>query len=438
MENVDSAGRRWSRSFLRSLAACMFLLRMQDLLAQMSPATLPNLTVSMGGEIFAIVAQDDGKVILGGDFTSVNGVRRTHLARVNPNGSLDVTWSPNPDGVVSNLVLNGSDLYVSGAFTHIGGEVRSNLAKLSILDAGLADPLWAPQPNGPVYCLALAGSNLYVGGGVTHIGGVDCNGAARISAQGDGSASWTVDAGGGQILSMVATAEHVFLGGSFTTINGVPRRNLAKLTAIDGAVNADWDPRPDADVNVLTLSGSFLVLGGQFGSLGGAPSGAPLVLQTNLAKVNSSGQGAADTHSRPHISLSCTNARIYSVMSDESYIYVTGQFENAGGLPRQGIARFGILDGLVDNNWVPAIRTFNRLCVLNDCWYPLCRSFDGDFVRVRTLVRVHSGIYAGGGFSLVGDAVALRAASLDAVSGAPAIAFSVQTCRQIPTRSSGL
>src|SRR5947208_1377107 len=71
-----------ARCFIHS---CFCLLPAGVLLGQNSPATLPNVRISSGGFVFAIAVQNDGKVIIGGSFTSVNGVARTNLARINAN-----------------------------------------------------------------------------------------------------------------------------------------------------------------------------------------------------------------------------------------------------------------------------------------------------------------------------------------------------------------
>src|SRR6266516_7305376 len=51
---------------------------------QNSAATLPNIRISSGGQVTAMVPQEDGKLIIAGSFTSVNEVARTNLARINP------------------------------------------------------------------------------------------------------------------------------------------------------------------------------------------------------------------------------------------------------------------------------------------------------------------------------------------------------------------
>ena len=43
------------------------------------------------GSVFAVSVQSDGKIILGGGFTMINGVTRSYIARLNADGTLDTT-----------------------------------------------------------------------------------------------------------------------------------------------------------------------------------------------------------------------------------------------------------------------------------------------------------------------------------------------------------
>src|SRR5437879_2843010 len=81
-------------SLLRAVVVWSFLFRALSPSAQTSPATLPNIQISSAGRVNAIVVQEGGKVIIGGDFSSVNGVPRQNIARINANGSVDETWNP--------------------------------------------------------------------------------------------------------------------------------------------------------------------------------------------------------------------------------------------------------------------------------------------------------------------------------------------------------
>src|SRR6478609_7230404 len=64
----------------------------------------PGLGVN--GALNAVVVQADGKVIIGGQFTTVRGLLRTNLARLNADGSGDATFNPaNEFDLVDSLVL---------------------------------------------------------------------------------------------------------------------------------------------------------------------------------------------------------------------------------------------------------------------------------------------------------------------------------------------
>ena len=48
----------------------------------------------VNGTVNAVVVQPDGKVIIGGEFTTVKGLARTNIARLNADGSGDPTFNP--------------------------------------------------------------------------------------------------------------------------------------------------------------------------------------------------------------------------------------------------------------------------------------------------------------------------------------------------------
>jgi hypothetical protein len=61
------------------------------------PASHHNVDVCNGFaganlDVEALAVQSDGRVLIGGDFTTVNGVSRGRIARLNADGSLDTTF----------------------------------------------------------------------------------------------------------------------------------------------------------------------------------------------------------------------------------------------------------------------------------------------------------------------------------------------------------
>ncbi|HEY3863552.1 MAG TPA: protein kinase [Verrucomicrobiae bacterium] len=85
------------------------------------------------GPVAAVAEQGDGRIIVGGSFTSFNGVGRNGLARLNPDGSLDAAFAPKILGGAVRKVLVQPDgkILVAGRFTNVEGAARPKLARLN-------------------------------------------------------------------------------------------------------------------------------------------------------------------------------------------------------------------------------------------------------------------------------------------------------------------
>lgn len=142
--------------------------------------------------ISSVALQPDGKVLIGGSFTSVNGTNRQGTARLNANGSLDSSFNPGTgvNGTVYSVVLqkNGKVL-IGGLFTNVNGTNRNNIARLNA-DGGL-DNTFNPGTgaNGVVRSIALQpDGNAVIGGEFITVNGVIRPYVARL--YGDASRPW--------------------------------------------------------------------------------------------------------------------------------------------------------------------------------------------------------------------------------------------------------
>ncbi|HET6602985.1 MAG TPA: hypothetical protein VFG21_02055, partial [Xanthomonadaceae bacterium] len=164
-----------------------------------APAAAPEIELRVTGTVEVIVPYGTGYVI-GGNFTQINGSDRRNIALVDASGALAdggfvAGWATaGADATVRALAVSGDELFAGGDFTSFGGQSRSFVAKVSLLD-GSVDADFQPAPNGVVRALAL-------------------------------------DAGRGQ----------VFLGGTFTAVDGSARDRAAKVDADDGILVAGWIP----------------------------------------------------------------------------------------------------------------------------------------------------------------------------------------------------
>ena len=141
-------------------------------------------TISTGA-IESVVIQPDGKVVIGGDFTRINEASRGRIARLNADGSLDTSFNP---GAGANAVVYAlaqqvdGKILVGGGFTSIAGTNRSGIARLNT--DGSLDLTFdiGTGTDGPVYTIALtADEHVTIGGDFTVVNGVARRGIARLN-----------------------------------------------------------------------------------------------------------------------------------------------------------------------------------------------------------------------------------------------------------------
>jgi uncharacterized delta-60 repeat protein len=93
------------------------------------------------GSATTVVAQPNGKVLIGGKFEVVNGFLRNSIARVNPGGSLDTTFNPPPltdnprsilpSGVEAIALQPDGKIIIAGTFSITGINLRAPIVRLN-------------------------------------------------------------------------------------------------------------------------------------------------------------------------------------------------------------------------------------------------------------------------------------------------------------------
>jgi uncharacterized delta-60 repeat protein len=97
----------------------------------------PGTSNGFDGAVNSIALQDDGRIIVGGAFTSYNGVPRNFLARLDPDGALDESFNAasGPSGPLSKvLLLPNNRLLIAGAFDSFDGIPQGNISRLLLVD----------------------------------------------------------------------------------------------------------------------------------------------------------------------------------------------------------------------------------------------------------------------------------------------------------------
>ncbi len=195
------------------------------------------------GTVEAILAQPDGKILIAGDFQAVGGAFREGVARLNADGTLDNGFQPpSISGGTVYALEPGEDgkIYIGGEFDDIAGSGRRYFARLNA-DGSLDNSLEDLQLTGPVYAIThqWGMGRLYLGGDFSLPDSSAHLRVIRLFA--DGSVDTTfrgIVAGSDdstRVTSLAATPDGgVLIGGSFTTILGAPpnfysRKNFARL-----------------------------------------------------------------------------------------------------------------------------------------------------------------------------------------------------------------
>src|SRR6266566_3383021 len=150
-------------------------------------SALDGFDPNANGAVHAVVVQPDGKILIGGDFTTLspNGgpaVTRNYIARLNPDGTLDTAFDPNANSSVYAIAVQADGkILAGGLFSSIGGQTRNHIARLDAT-TGLADS-FDPNANIDVYSIAVqADGKILAGGLFSSIGGQTRNHIARLDA----------------------------------------------------------------------------------------------------------------------------------------------------------------------------------------------------------------------------------------------------------------
>ena len=134
-----------------------------------------------------VIVQPDGKILIGGGITQVNGVNRNLIARLNADGSLDTTFTPNPDGLIlTDMVLQpDGKILVSRSPTVVqGNPVPANIARLNF-DGSLDSSFTTTAEQVLIQAIALqTDGKILVGGTFSTYKGAARNGVARLNTTG--------------------------------------------------------------------------------------------------------------------------------------------------------------------------------------------------------------------------------------------------------------
>ncbi len=240
--------------------------------------------------VYSLTIQPDGKILVGGDFTSYSGVTANYIIRLNSDGSIDNTFVTgtgfNQPVITITLQPNGKIL-VGGAFTSYSGITSNRIIRLN--SDGSIDNTFVTGTGFDFYVYSLtiqSDSKILVGGYFTSYSGVTANYIIRLNSDGSIDNTFVTDTGfDGNIEAIVIQSDSkILVGGVFTTYSGVTANRIIRLNS-DGSIDNTFVTGTGFDGNIGTIAlqpDDKILVGGQFISYSG-------VTANYIIRLNSDG-----------------------------------------------------------------------------------------------------------------------------------------------------
>lgn len=338
----------------------------------LTTGALTGFTHSLNGRGRVVVASPDGsRIYVGGDFTSVDGTARGHLAAFDTaTGALVPGFAPALNSGVRALAASASTVYAGGTFTAVGSAVRTRLAAFTAAGALTS---WAPSADAVVAAMTLTPdrSKVVVGGSFASLGGAPAYGLGAVDATTGAAVRWASQSSAfpirdygtnAGITSLSADATSVYLTGFNYGAKARPGgfEGRAAISPADGSLR--WANDCHGDSYSAIPLGSVLYSVGHphdcqpagyfpqtttpqralaetliathrdgpathdYTSHEGEPASDQLVWYPTLTPGTYTGQGQA----------------AWSVTGNASYVSLGGEFTAVNGVRQQGLARFAV------------------------------------------------------------------------------------------------
>lgn len=347
--------------------------------------------------VYSVALQNDGKILIGGNFTSYNGTNVNRVARLNSDGTLDTTFNTgtgSANAIRNITVQNDGKILIGGEFSAFNGTAAGRLIRLN--EDGSIDPGFNPGGiggnSGGIFSIKIQPDNkILIGGTFTQFNGISQNGIARLNTDGTIDTTLTIGNGtSGELSSIEIDANgNILIAGSFTHYNLVPRRYLTRISStgeLDYTFNPETGVNGSVYTNIQQPDGKILI-GGYFSYVNGAPV-------RNLARLNL--DGSVDTTFDTGEGPRGTGIVERIALQDDGKILIGGYFSTYDGIARERIARLNP-DGSLDETFNPGTGAAGNSPRINSIAIQpdgkiliggLFESFNG--TAIKSIVRLNS------------------------------------------------
>jgi uncharacterized delta-60 repeat protein len=256
-----------------------------------------------GDSIRSLAIQADGRVLVGGYFTTVGGTPRASLVRLNADGSVDAGFTPALTGdgifyVASIVVQPDGKILIGGSFKGVGGALRFDIARLNAdgsSDTAFNQGTGAQRTDqlnfsyGANDIKLLPDGKIYFIDQAAYYNGTPTGEVVRLNANGtrDTGFALAVNQVGVNGLAVQADGKVIAVGRGKNYTAGFPViRNGAVRLNTDGSIDTTLSPvgieNGKQVYGIVIQSDGKLVLAGNFATFSGTAKNAIVRLQNTL------------------------------------------------------------------------------------------------------------------------------------------------------------
>ena len=306
-----------------------------------------NIGNGFNSSINTLVSQTDGKVIVGGNFSFYDGIPVNEIIRLNTDGSYDESFNVG-NGFNSTVrkisILNDGNIIVLGRFTRYKGIDSRGIVKL--MSNGNIDNAFnvgtGLNSDGLDFVQQTDGK-IVVGGQFTQYQGFITNNIVRINTNGEYDSSFNIGSGFNSSVNVLSIQSDgkILIGGQFTQYQGVNRNRIVRLNT-DGSYDSTFDIGSGFDSVVDTISiqtDGKIIVGGQFTQYQG-------VTRNYIARLNTDGS----FDSTFEIGVGYDSIVLSSQIRQNGKVLIFGQFGSYQGTEVNRILRLHT-DGNIDTSF---------------------------------------------------------------------------------------
>jgi uncharacterized delta-60 repeat protein len=305
----------------------------------MDTAFTTNTGTGANSSILSVAIQSDGKILVGGAFTAWNGITVGRFVRLNSDGAMDTAFTTNTgtganSSILSVAIQSDGKILVGGSFTTWNGTTVNRIVRLN--SDGTRDTAFTTNTgtgaNTTIETIAIqSDGKIIVGGSFTIWNGATVGFIVRLNSNGTRDTSFTTNTGTGANTTIVTIAIQsdgkILVGGNFTVWNGTAVGRIVRLNA-DGTRDTAFTTNTGTGasggvVSIAIQSDGKILVGGNFGAWNGTTV-------TRIVRLNS--DGTRDTAFTTNAGNGANNTvRSVTIQSDRK-ILLAGTFTSFNAL----------------------------------------------------------------------------------------------------------